>query len=200
MRNWTNGQNKAIRTLGSSIHCDDERETNDYYATHPSTIDALKKKIDLPHRILEPACGEGHLSIRLEQLGHEVYSSDLIDRGYGYVQDFFAMTEPPFEGDFAIVTNPPFGKSLPFVKHALKIVPDGSMVCMFLRTLFVEGKKRYNELFVTTPPHRILQFVERAMCAKSGDFERRKREGTAMSFAWFVWIKGLNGPTILDWI
>lgn len=200
MKDWTTDQNKAIRPLGSSIHCDEKREANDYYATHWSAIDALKKKIDLPHRILEPACGGGHLSVRLEQLGHEVYSSDLIDRGYGHVQDFFTMTEPPFDGNFAIVTNPPFKKSLPFVKHAIDIAPEGTIVCMFLRTLFVEGRKRHDELFAATPPYMVLQFIERMMCAKNGDFEKRKGYEAAMSFAWFVWIKGLKGPTTLDWI
>lgn len=200
MNDWTGDKNSIFKTLGASNHSDQERETNDFYATDPSAIDHLVKKIDLPKQILEPACGEGHLSIRLEELGHNVYSSDLIDRGFGHVQDFFAMQEPPFDGDFAIVSNPPYKFALPFVLHSLELVPEGSLVCMFLKTTFLEGKKRYKELFRNCPPHRVLQFVERALCAKNGDFEKRKKEGTAVSYAWFVWVKGKYGQTILDWI
>ena len=107
-KDWTGDGNSIFKMLGASNHTDKERETHDFYATSPEAIDLLKKKIDLPKQILEPACGSGCLSERLIELGHEVRSYDLIDRGYGEVQDFFKMTEPPFEGDFAIVTNPPY--------------------------------------------------------------------------------------------
>lgn len=151
-QDWTGNKNSVWKTLGASNHTKEEREANDYYATSAVAIDLLKKKVDLPKQILEPACGAGHLSIRLEELGHEVYSSDLIDRGFGKTQDFFAMTKPPFEEDFAIVTNPPYKYATPFIKHALELVPEGSLVCMFLKTTFAESKGRYRELFVTTPP------------------------------------------------
>jgi len=151
-KDWTGNKNSVWKTLGASNHTDKEREQHDYYATDSRAIDLLVSKVNLPKQILEPACGAGHLSIRLEELGHEVHSSDLIDRGYGETQDFFAMTKPPFDGDFAVVTNPPYKYATPFIKHALELVPDGSLVCMFLKTTFAESKGRYNELFVTTPP------------------------------------------------
>lgn len=108
MKDWTGDGNSIFKMLGASNHTDKARETHDFYATSPEAIDLLKKKIDLPKQILEPACGSGCLSERLVELGHEVKSYDLIDRGYGEVQNFFLMTEPPFKGDFAIVTNPPY--------------------------------------------------------------------------------------------
>ena len=134
-------------------------------------------------------------------MGHEVKSYDLIDRGYGEVQDFFKMTEPPFEGDFAIVTNPPYKYAKEFVLHSLDLVPDGSLVCMFLKTTFAEGKGRYKGLFSIYPPHKVLQCVERVLCAKNGDFDyMRQHGGSAVSYAWWVWKKGFNGQTTLDWI
>ena len=39
--------------------------------------------------ILEPCCGEGHISNVLKDAGHIVTSSDLIDRGYGEVKSIF---------------------------------------------------------------------------------------------------------------
>lgn len=151
-KDWTGNSNSVWKTLGASNHTKEDREANDYYATSAVAIDLLKKKVDLPKQILEPACGAGHLSIRLEELGHDVYSSDLIDRGFGKTQDFFAMTEPPFNGDFAIVTNPPYKYATPFIKHALELVPEGSLVCMFLKTTFAESKGRYEKIFRNYPP------------------------------------------------
>lgn len=171
-QDWTGNKNSVWKTLGASNHTKEEREANDYYATSAVAIDLLKKKVDLPKQILEPACGAGHLSIRLEELGHDVYSSDLIDRGYGKTQDFFDMTKPPFEGDFAIVTNPPYKYATPFIKHALELVPEGSLVCMFLKTTFAESKGRYRELFVTTPPTRFYN-VSNVSCAPKTATSRR---------------------------
>lgn len=151
-KDWTGNSNSVWKTLGASNHTKEDREANDYYATSAVAIDLLKKKVDLPKQILEPACGAGHLSIRLEELGHDVYSSDLIDRGFGKTQDFFAMTEPPFEGDFAIVTNPPYSLVTPWVLHSLELVPEGSLVCMFLKTTFAESKGRYEKIFRNYPP------------------------------------------------
>lgn len=151
-KDWTGNRNSVFKTLGASNHTKEDRENNDFYATDPVAIDLLKKKIDLPKQILEPSCGKGHLSIRLEELGHDVKSYDLINRGYGEKKDFFSINEPPFEGDFAIVTNPPYKFATEFVIHALELVPKGSLVCMFLKTTFAESKGRYSKIFVTTPP------------------------------------------------
>lgn len=151
-KDWTGDGNSIFKMLGASNHTDKERETHDFYATSPEAIDLLKKKIGLPKQILEPACGSGCLSERLAELGHEVRSYDLIDRGYGEVQDFFKMTEPPFKGDFAIVTNPPYKIVTPWVLHCLELVPEGSLVCLFLKTTFLESKGRYEKIFRNYPP------------------------------------------------
>ena len=201
MADWTGDGNSIFKTLGASNHTDKEREQNDFYATDPAAIDLLKKKIELPKQILEPACGSGCLSERLVELGHEVKSCDLIDRGYGDVQDFFKMTEPPFNGDFSIVTNPPYKYAKEFVLHSLDLVPDGSLVCMFLKTTFAEGKGRYKDLFSIYPPLKVLQCVERVLCAKNGDFDyMRAHGGSAVAYAWWIWERGYTGRSTLDWI
>ena len=200
-KDWTGGKRSVFTTLGASNHSSEERESNDYYATHPDAINYLKKKIELPHLILEPACGEGHLSERLKELGHEVMSYDIVDRGYGEVQNFFEMLTAPTDKDFAIVTNPPYKYAMEFVSHSMELVPDGMLVCMFLKTTFLEGKRRYNELFRFTPPLCVLQFVARILCAKNGDFDAmRAKGGSAAAYAWFIWRKGYNGKTTVDWI
>lgn len=68
----------------------------DFYATSPEAIDKLASKFEIPHIVLEPCCGQGHLSERLKELGHEVWSYDIVDRGYGEVQNFFEMLTLPY--------------------------------------------------------------------------------------------------------
>ena len=95
MKDWTGNKKSVFTTLGASNHSDKERETHDYYATDPLAIDKLKSKFEIPHFVLEPSCGEGHLSRRLIELGHEVWSYDIVDRGYGEIQNFFEMLTLP---------------------------------------------------------------------------------------------------------
>lgn len=201
MNDWTGNGNSIFKTLGASSHTDKKREVNDYYATSPEAIDLLLSKMELPAQVLEPACGSGHLSTRLAQHGHTVKSYDIVDRGFGEVMDFFLMNTPPFAGDFAIVTNPPYKYAKEFVLHALHIVPPDGLVCMFLKTTFAEGKGRYKELFRNSPPLKVLQCINRVLCAKNGDFERmRAGGGSAVAYAWWIWRRGYPGPTILDWV
>lgn len=83
MKDWTGNGKSMFVTLGASNHTDKERESNDFYATDPIAIDKLVGVMSLPHKIWECACGTGCLSERLKHFGHEVISTDLVNRGYG---------------------------------------------------------------------------------------------------------------------
>ena len=82
-KDWTGNKASVYKTLAASNHSSSEREKNDFYATDPKAIDLLLEKENFSDLIWEPACGQGHLSKRLEQNGYEVLSTDLIDRGFG---------------------------------------------------------------------------------------------------------------------
>lgn len=132
--------------------------------------------------------------------GHEVISTDLVDRGYGKVRDFLETNELPNDCT-CILTNPPYKYALDFIKHSLELLPDDGLCIMFLKTTFLEGQKRYDELFSKHPPQYVLQFSRRVLCAKNGEFQRMKDGGgSAVSYAWFVWKKGYHGDTIIKWI
>lgn len=203
-KDWTGNSSSVFKAIGATNHADGLRASEDFYATSPEAIDALKKKVDLPHFILEPACGRGDLSKRLEEQGHKVWSYDIVDRGYGSVQNFFEMLALPdslsAESRFAIVTNPPYSIALPFVLHALELCRNGDLVCMFVKTTFLEGKRRYMELFSRQPPFLVLQFVERIICAKNGNFDEAKKVGSAVSYCWMIWKAGYRGATTVDWV
>lgn len=199
---WCSDKHSVFVTLGASNHTEQEREGNDYYATDPMAIDALEGVLggSIPHKIWEPACGEGHLSKRLKEFGHDVISTDLIDRGYGSVQDFLLSGTMP-DGCECIITNPPYKYATEFVLHSLELLPVGGICAMFLKTTFLEGQKRYDKIFKDMPPKYVYQFVKRCLCAKNGEFQRmRDGGGSAMAYAWFVWEKGYSDEPKIKWL
>ena len=202
MKDWTGNKNSTFVTLGASNHTDKEREANDFYATDPIAIDKLIAEFEIIpfHRIWECACGTGCLSERLKYFGYDVISSDIVDRGYGEVKDFLSATDMPDDCQ-CILTNPPYKYASEFIKHSLELLPDGGLCFMFLKTTFLEGQKRYDEIFNVTPPLCVMQFSKRVLCAKNGDFQRmRDGGGSAVAYAWFVWRKGYKGETTICWI
>ena len=200
-KDWTGTDRSTYITIGASNHTDKERARHDFYATDPVAIDALVANFTgLPRKIWECACGNGCLSERLLHYGHDMVSTDLIDRGYGEVMDFLTAEAMP-EGCDCILTNPPYKYALEFVRHSLELLQDGGLCVMFLKTTFLEGQKRWRELYSSTPPKMLLQFRQRVLCAKNGRFaEMRRGGGSAVAYAWFVWEKGFKGDTIIRWI
>lgn len=199
-KDWVGNAKSIFVCNGASNHTHEERAEFDFYATEPKAIDKLYATGELDCKnIWECACGEGHLSKRLEELGFKVKSTDLIDRGYGQGGiDFFEYTEI-FDGD--ILTNPPYKKALEFVIKSLDLITEGHKVFMFLKLTFLEGKTRYKELFSKKPPKSIYIFSQRIQCAKNGDFKKYSQGvGTAVAYAWYVWEKGYNGETTIKWI
>jgi hypothetical protein len=69
---------------------------------------------------------------------------------------------------------------------------------MFLRIQFLESKER-GEFFKSFPPKTVYVSRSRIPCAKNGNFEEYKENGSASCYCWFVWEKGFNGTTKLKW-
>ena len=192
-KDWIGNKEATFATLGASNHSDGEREVNDYYATEPKAVELLLEKETFNKHVLEPSCGEGHISNVLVEHDYDVESYDLIDRGYGGVQDFFNIKE--FNGD--IITNPPYKLAVQFVQHAIDIVPIGNKVAMFLKLQFLEGKAR-RKFFNINPPKTVYVASGRLNCAKNGEFDKQK--SSAVAYAWFVWEKGYTGKPEIEWI
>lgn len=193
-KDWIGNKKSTFVTLGASSHSDNERQREDYYATEPKAVEELLKIETFCGSILEPACGEGHISEVLKQNGYHVVSRDLADRGYGDVADFLSIDNTLWDGD--VITNPPYRYAQEFVEKALQIVPKGRKIAMFLRLQFLEGKKR-KELFMRTPPKTVWVSSSRLKCAINGDFAQAG--SSAAAYAWFVWEKGYCGSTTVRW-
>lgn len=116
-KDWVGGSAAVFKTLGASNHTDADRQREDYYATEPKATEWLCKLERFEGRILEPSCGEGHMSEVLKTAGYDVASRDLVDRGYGEVADFLAIDNLAWDGN--IVTNPPYRYAQEFVEKAL---------------------------------------------------------------------------------
>lgn len=197
-KDWIGDAKSLYRTLGASNHAEGERETHDYYATEPRAAELLLSVEAFSKDVWECACGEKHLSRVFEAAGYNVRSSDLIDRCGNEVYDFLSPLNTSFAGD--IITNPPYRYATEFVEKALSIVPAGGKVAMFLKVLFLEGKRR-KQLYMSQPPRHIYVSSSRLRCAKNGDFRTKETGGgSCVAYAWYVWEKGYAGDTVVKWI
>lgn len=193
-KDWIGNRTSIFKTLGASNHTCHERQHEDFYATEPKATQWLCKIETFEGTILEPACGEGHISEQLKKAGYEVVSRDIVDRGYGEVADFLAIDNTQFNGN--IVTNPPYRYAQEFVEKALSIIPEGMKVAMFLKLQFLESQSR-RHLFNTQPSIRIWVSSSRLKCAMNANFDAYT--SSAASYAWFVWQKGFKGETTIKW-
>ena len=182
------------------------RQTEDFYATDPNALRLFinrfgKDNNEIAQNVWEPACGQGHLAEVLEEYGHKVLATDLVNRGYGeggidFLADFLPDGKNTFNGD--ILTNPPFKVAEKFVEKAMdRLEQKGNRLFLFLKIQFLEGQKR-KELFEKYPPKYVYVYSARQLCCKDGEFE--KYTATTQCYAWYIWEKGFTGETTLRWI
>lgn len=184
---------KALSIVGSSRN-NGEREVNDFYPTPKYAVKELLKLEPFTDSFFEPACGEGDISQAILEYGYKnVYSSDLINRGYGDVIDFFKYEGKAFDN---IITNPPYKCAQEFVERSKMFATN--KIAMLLKTTFLESVSRYKFFKDTNFPLKcIYQFSKRLTLYKNG--EKMKNSGM-ISYAWFVWDKNYSGKPFIEWI
>ena len=173
------------------------RVTDDYYATPPESTKALMDIEKFEGNILEPCCGEGHISEILKDYGYDVISNDLIDRGYGEFNEDF-LTSGNLRAD-NIITNPPFKYAKEFIEKSLEITTG--KVAMFCKIQLLEGVAR-REMFENTPLKTVYVFTKRQNPLRNGSpvDENGKKWASTMCFAWFIWEHGYEGSPEIKWI
>jgi hypothetical protein len=193
-----------VRILGSTAHCNEERESLDFYATDPKSLQMFLSRIkeddiQLHQNIWEIACGDGAISNHLKDLGHTVWCTDIVNRKNtcdATIDITKNLEGLIFCGD--ILTNPPYKHARCFIEKSMDMVRTGSKVIMYLRLQFLEGKKR-KKLFDKYPPKYVYVHTTRQMTYKNNEPSERKK-GSAVCFAWFIWEKGYFGDPRLRWI
>ena len=176
----------TLQYIGNNKH--DDRIKNDFYETPTNGVEALIKYEKFKGKIWEPSCGKGAISTSLIKSGYEVYSSDLIDRGYGEVKDFL-KTDLVFDN---IITNPPFNLANEFTLHGLNSVRY--KLVLLCKLSFLEGIKRSNSIFKQKKLKKVLIFSKRL------SFEKNNTKGGLMAFAWFIYEMSYDGLPQIDWI
>lgn len=197
-QDWTANSKSTFATLGASNHTDKEREERDFYATPRIATEKLLLQEHFAPVIWECACGKGHITGVLEEKGYKVINSDIVNRMENKVLDFLCAETLP-EKRCDIITNPPYRYAQEFVEKALSLLPYGGKCAFLLRLQFLEGIKR-RKLFDKHPPKTVYVFSRRIQCCINGDFDKYKDTGSAIAYAWFVWVAGHSGETIVKWI
>src|SRR5690606_7928796 len=171
---------KALSIVGSS-RINGQREENDFYPTPKYAVEELLKREQFNGDIWECACGNGDISEVLKNNGHNDISTDIIDRGYGTIQDFFKSDLTANN----IITNPPFKLALEFIQEAKS--KTNRKIAMFLKTVFLESEKR-KQMFLDEkyPLKTIYQFSKRVTLYKEG---KKMKNSGMIAYAWYVWDK-----------
>lgn len=155
---------------------DGTRDPVDRYETPDSVTRALARRVHLPGRIREPACGTGRMARVLTGLGHEVHATDIVEDGVDFLED-----DRPVD---AVVTNPPYrdGLAEAFVHHALDV--GIGPVAMLLRLGFLTSQGRYRRLFADNPPDALIVITPRIIFFKA---DGSRISGQAHDHAWMLW-------------
>lgn len=163
----------------------------DFFPTPRWATYALIDNEDFRGDIWECACGDGAMSVVLEETEQRVASSDLYDRGYG--DRGIDFLSPDRKAD-NIITNPPYNSAEGFVRSGL--ASANRKFALLLRLAFLEGANRQRNIFSKHPPSRVWVFSERITFYPAG--AERKGSGTT-AYAWFVWDKNAATGTELCW-
>ena len=196
-QNGTGGEGmseQALSIVGSSRR-NGERELNDFYPTPTHAVEALIEREPFVGTTWEPACGDGAIVKVMQDRGMDCFFSDLVYRGFGNNNQIdFLKTNMKCEN---IITNPPFVLAQEFIEHAKECASH--KIAMFLKTTFLEGKRRY-PMFMDKdfPLATVYQFCKRVRLDKNG-INTGCKSGM-IAFAWFVWDKEHSGSPIIKWI
>lgn len=188
-----------------------EREALDYYSTPTEEVTNILNRLNIDFNgqtILEPCAGGGHmLKGILDYKGSKgaiIKASDIKERGNvsglkinnGTEYDFLSDNYPFTTGIDYIIMNPPYSVIEPFVLKSLEIAQK--KVILLGRLQFLEAESRFNKIFSILKPTEVYVYVDRIACYKNGDVS--EKISSAQAYAWFVFEKGVNGPTTTDWI
>jgi hypothetical protein len=128
--------------------------------------------------VREPAANRGFMVRPLQEYFADVKASDIADYGYGWaIEDFLFPYQIEQVG--WTITNPPFTLADRFVERALETSRIGCAI--IVRSAFLEGIGRYEQLFRDNSPALVLQFCERVAMVRN--LSARKKRGRFRSLS-----------------
>lgn len=173
----------------------DRRHKDDWYPTPPYATEALLSVEQFDEHVWECACGDGAISKVLVDAGHVVSSTDLNDFGYGTPGIDYLM-ETQLQADH-IISNPPYKLANEFIKHSIEL--GVTKHCWLLRLAFLEGQKRFDDIFQHNPPARVYVFSKRLTIWRGDEDQAWYGSSGKTAYAWFCFEQGAT-DTRLSWL
>jgi hypothetical protein len=174
----------------SANNASGNRKKSDFYETPYSITRHLLRveEFDYSLTICEPACGDGAIVKVLREKTNNIVFYDI-------EKNFLTETE---QYDY-IITNPPFSIAYEFIQKA-KIVAKKKFAFL-LPLSYLHGKKRYDDIYSDKeyPLKKVYVFTRYPMLGETLREDGKYNTGM-MVYAWFIFQKGYNGPSMVDWI
>ncbi len=201
----------ALATVDSAVSLTQrERSAFDFYCEPRWAVDALLDAEPFSGLVWDPAAGRDNIPEACRARDIQALGTDLVQRGVASVTAPVDFLVSPIYRPATIICNPPFALAERFIERALSLAER--KVAMLLRLGFTEGgnwqtvenparrerAKLRDWCLRTAPLARVLVFSSR-VSMPPGD-SAIEAKGGAVAFAWYVWVKGHEGPPALGWL
>lgn len=180
---------KNVSTDPNDLYSTPKIALESFYEQFPEVFDEFDVYYD-------PANGLGDIADYLKSIGKKVYTSDLVDYGFGdNLKDFLKVGKIHNSID-CIIFNPPFTLTEEFVDKALMLCDN---VLMFNRMTTIESNARANKLKCKGwNLETMWQFGFRVSCTKGVN---RESTANSVAYSWFHFNnQNYSEKTKLDWI
>lgn len=165
-----------------------ENNPDQWYVEEDWSNDALFASVPFTGPIYDPCCGMGKIPQAAQRAGYVVLGTDIENRGYGPVKDFFELSAVPGTD---IVSNPPYNRLEAFIDHALRVTDPGRQVAVFTRLAFLASSKRYLKFTRDWPLSAVLVCSKRVNCLPGALIMAGVEPGGgAIDYCWIVFHKG----------
>jgi len=165
---------------------------NEHYVEPFWVSERLFDEEDFIGGIYDPACGFGRIPQAAQKAGYVTYATDIVDRGYSGVRDFFEPSTVRWQN---IVSNPPFDVFEEFARRALK--------CTAHKVALIMPTARLNAArwLESTPLRRVWLLTPRpSMPPGKVILEKGKVGGGKSDYCWIVMEHGYRGKPELKWM
>lgn len=189
------------------------QNVHDYYPTPPIATCALLKHFGqcIGDDIWELAAGRGWIVKELERSydkNSKITATDIhlydnpICNTPIQQHDFLDFENIDYTKFSALITNPPYKSNLSFKFAQLALYYKIPFIALLQRLTFVEGERRYKELFAKNPPTDVL-LVNRLCVDEGSNIENimKNQQRGMIVYAWYIWTNPENNlkQTKLHW-
>jgi hypothetical protein len=183
----------AVARLGAHVW---EREANEHYVEPEWCSKRLFEEEIFYGQVWDPCCGFGRIPLAAKAAGHDVYASDLVDRGYSGicdVGDFLTWNDPQCAPN--IVCSPPFNIADKFALHALALAERK------VALIFPTARLNAAHWLKGTPLLNVWLMTPRPSMPPGHVIARGEKPGGGkMDYCWLVFRKGYEGQPYLRWL